>query len=241
VATLTTPAQVQAQLAASTPFKQVANFVATSPIASLSGQQSVDGVLTPIGSVVLATAQSSSVNNGLWVVNSGAWTRTTDFASGAYFVRGSVVVVSQGTNNAKTLWQETAASGLVDTNASNWSNIGNVAPPLVYTNGNGMNLTGQQFSVKAATGGGVAVSSAGVAVDGTVARVANGAITPNGAQTVFTLTHNLNINHPPKVVIEDTTTGNIVELGVTVLSANSVSVEFGNAPASGQYVWSCIG
>lgn len=235
IATVTTPAQVQTLMSTSAQNKQSANLVATTAIASLSGQQSVDGVLTPLGSTVLATAQSSSVNNGLWVVNSGAWTRTTDFSSGTWLVRGSEVVVSQGNSYANTLWQVTSASGIIDTNANNWANIGNVAPPLLYTAGNGMNLTGQQFAVKPATGGGIAVASGGVSLDPNVAVRKAIIAVPSTGSSLVTLTHNLNTNRV-SVQIIDVASGNLVDLGRTITGVNTVQVEFGNPPATGQYV-----
>ena len=131
-------AQVQGTLSTSTEIKQSVNYVATTSIVSLAGQQSVDGVLAPLGSIVLATAQPSSVNNGLWVVNSGSWTRTTDYATNSFFVRGTLAFMSSGTNYSNTIWQESATSGIVDTNNSTWVKIMAAGGPIVYSNGNGL-------------------------------------------------------------------------------------------------------
>jgi hypothetical protein len=65
----------------------------TSAIATLSGPQTIDGVSVPTGNVVLLTAQSSAVNNGLWLVNSGAWTRPINFPNGYVIAPGCDVVV----------------------------------------------------------------------------------------------------------------------------------------------------
>jgi hypothetical protein len=240
VAGLTTPAQVQTQLASSTPNKQTANYVATSAIASLAGQQSVDGVLTPIGSVVLATAQPSSVNNGLWLVNSGAWTRTSDFTTGSWLVKGTYVVVTQGTTKAETLWQNTATSGVIDTNVNNWSMVGSLGSALNYTAINGVKLTGTQFAGQAVAGGGVQVASGGFSIDPAVGvRKAVGTV-PSTGSTIVQITHNLN-NLAPWPVIVDTASGNIVDLGCTVINANIVSCEFASPPASGQYRYMIVG
>lgn len=62
---------------------------------TLSGEQSVDGVTTATSRVLL-TGQTSSVANGIWVTNSGAWSRPTDFAVGQS-AAGSFVFVELGT------------------------------------------------------------------------------------------------------------------------------------------------
>lgn len=71
--------------------------VATSNI-TLSGEQTVGLVACVTGDRVLATAQTSSVDNGIWVVSTGAWSRAVDF-NGAIDVRkGTVILVDDGTS-----------------------------------------------------------------------------------------------------------------------------------------------
>jgi hypothetical protein len=159
--------------------------VATTAVPSLTGQQSVDGVLVPLGSTVLLTAQSTSLAHGIWQVNSGAWTRVDDMAASSYVLRGTLCVVTSGTTNANTIWQATSASGWVGVNANSWTKIGSVATTLTPVAGNGIAITGsapsQNFAVQVApavsvgTGTaldpvvsqprGISVTSAGVAVD----------------------------------------------------------------------------
>ena len=233
--------QVQTITSASTPNKQNVNFVATSAIPSLVGQQTVDGTLVTAGTRVLATAQPSSVNNGIWVVASpGAWTRPTDFGTGSYLLNGSLVVVTQGSANANTLWQETSASGVVDTAINNWSNIGSVAGQSAYTQGNGIAITGTQIAAKVVTSGGLRVASGGLSINPAIGVRWKATGTVPSGSAVTSITHNLN-TLAPWVVIVDTASGNIVDLGVTVTNANVVSCEFGSAPASGQYRYAIYG
>jgi len=238
LATKTSPADVQAMMSAAVPVKLVAARVATTAVASLSGAQSIDGALVGPGTTVLLTAQASSVNNGLWVVNAGAWTRPADFANGSYFLRGSIVIVTDGAVNANTIWQQTAASGVVGTTNNNWSRIGYVAPPFVPNAGNGIEISGgNTFTVKGSTG--ISVSGNGVAIDTTtVARKATG-IVPSGSTTA-TLIHNLNTNAPIVQIIE-VASGNLVSAGVTLAGVNAVSVEFATPPLTNQYRWVVIG
>lgn len=233
----TSLADVQAALAASVPVKQRALRVATTAVASLSGAQSIDGAVVGAGNVVLLTAQSSSIQNGLWQVNNGAWTRPTDFASGSYLLRGTLVAVAAGASNANTLWQQTAASGVVDTASNGWVKIGSIAAPFVPAAGNGIDITGNSFAVKPATG--IAVSTAGVGIDSNnVPRKATGDVPP-GSATV-TITHNLN-NQWPIVQVYEQGSKNAVLVGITSLGVNAVSLEFASPPAFAQYKWVCIG
>lgn len=244
LAAKTTPADVQAIITLSS-FVKRADYVATAPIASLAGQQSVDGVLVPLGALVLTTSQSSSVNNGLWVVNSGAWTRPANFASTSYLSRDTTIVVANstgsagGTNNPYTIWQMTAASGFIDSAANNWTRIAWAAPPFTPTGGNGITITGSSFALNPVSGGGLVATSGGASVDpNVVARKFTGTV-PSGATTAG-VTHNLN-TFRPQVSIWDTASNTMVLAGVTATSANAISIEFASAPASGQYAVTVVG
>lgn len=239
VTTRTTPADVANILQASASVKTQVARVATSAVASLSGSQSIDGGLTTIGQLVLLTAQTTSSQNGLWVSASGSWTRATDFATGSAFLKGTIVAVSAGTTYANTLWQQTAAAGIVGTNTNTWTKIGDIAPPYVPSAGNGINLSGDKttFSVKNTTG--ISVTGSGVGIDtALVVRKAVGTV-PSGSTTA-TLTHNLNTNFPMVQIIE-VATGNLVSAPSTVASVNAVTVDFASAPASNQYRFVIVG
>jgi hypothetical protein len=235
----TAPADVQNMLTNSS-FTKRADYVANTALASLSGQQSVDGVLVPNGAIVLATSQSSSVNNGLWTVNAGgSWTRPPDFATGSYLARDTLVLVSNATGqsngvaNPYTIWQMQVASGFIDTNANNWTRIGWVDPPFVPTAGNGINVSGSTFSANVLTGGGVLSTSSGLQRDPNVVPGKFVGPVPGGS-TVAGVTHNLN-STTPMVSIWQTGSNTLVLAGVTVTSPNAISIEFNSAPATGQY------
>lgn len=233
-------AQVQGILTASSFIKQSVNYVATTAVPSLAGQQSIDGVLTPLGSVVLATAQPSSINNGLWVVNSGAWTRTTDFATGSYFVRGTIAVVSSGAANANTFWQETGQSGVVDTNANNWIKVMTAGPQNVYTQGNGITIASNVVTANVVPGGGLSVSSAGLAIDPAVGVRKFAGPVPAGS-SIATITHNLNTTDIVSVFIKEVASGNQVLACPTITGPNTFTIEFASAPATNQWRVACAG
>jgi hypothetical protein len=67
---------------------------------SLSGEQTIDGVLTS-SSRVLVKDQTTQTQNGVYVSGSGAWTRASDFASP---VTGNNVYVTAGSTNFDTVF-----------------------------------------------------------------------------------------------------------------------------------------
>lgn len=80
---------------------------ATTANITLSGEQTIDGVLTS-GSRVLVKDQSISANNGIYVTGSGAWIRAVD-ADTAAEIGYALVSVSQGSTNKNTTWVAIAA------------------------------------------------------------------------------------------------------------------------------------
>jgi hypothetical protein len=84
--------------------------VATTANITLSGTQTIDGVSVLAGARVLVKDQTTQANNGIYVVQSGAWTRATDMDSWAEVTNASVFV-SQGTANADKAWTCTADAG----------------------------------------------------------------------------------------------------------------------------------
>lgn len=82
---------------------------ASTGVLVLSGEQNVDGVALVTGDRVLVKNQASSVDNGIYVVDTGAWSRAKD-ADGTYdWVKGSAVYVHSGTVSAGLFYTLTAA------------------------------------------------------------------------------------------------------------------------------------
>ncbi len=84
---------------------------------TLSGNMTTpDGVSLVDGDYILATAQSSGTQNGIWVVASGAWTRPTE---GLDYRKGFEVRVLEGASNELTMWIQ-SNSGIPDTSATTY-------------------------------------------------------------------------------------------------------------------------
>lgn len=79
---------------------------ATTANITLSGAQTIDGVAVTTLDRVLVKNQTSSVDNGIYDVDTGAWTRSADF-DGAYdVVEGSFVFVNPGgSSNGGSEWR----------------------------------------------------------------------------------------------------------------------------------------
>lgn len=66
---------------------------------TLSGEQTVDGVSLVTGNRALATGQTDATENGIWVVDTGTWTRPPDWDGANDVTYGTIIFVTGGTNN----------------------------------------------------------------------------------------------------------------------------------------------
>lgn len=74
----------------------------TGPI-TLSGIQTVDGILLSIGDRILVKDQASGIENGIYVVATGSWTRANDMATGSN-ASSSAMWIESGTINVDTAY-----------------------------------------------------------------------------------------------------------------------------------------
>lgn len=74
---------------------------ATTANITLSAPQTIDGISVVAGDRVLVFNQTTASQNGIYIVNAGAWTRSTDFATGttSAITLGVYVYVEAGTVN----------------------------------------------------------------------------------------------------------------------------------------------
>lgn len=103
----------------------ITNVVAATTIPiTLSGEQTIDGVLTS-SSLVLVKNQADTTTNGLYTSNSSTWTLTTPFTSTSAIPSGnSFQINAGGTVNGLTSWV-CNSNGMVGTNPITFTkNIG---------------------------------------------------------------------------------------------------------------------
>lgn len=79
--------------------------LATTLNITLSGAQTIDGIVTASGDRVLVKDQATGSQNGIYVViTAGAWLRTADFDSSLDIVNGALVFIKEGAANGSQWW-----------------------------------------------------------------------------------------------------------------------------------------
>ena len=101
--------------------------VATTANITLSGTQTIDGVALSVDDRVLVKDQSTQTNNGIYLVKSGSWERSTD-ANTATELTNAVVTVLEGTANGQATFRQTATSITLDTTNLIWQTFGASVP-----------------------------------------------------------------------------------------------------------------
>jgi phage-related tail fiber protein len=101
--------------------KAPARVATTGSGITLSGLQTIDGVALAAGDRVLVKDQTDATTNGLYNAATGPWTRTIDASNNSQWAQGVMVLVTQGSTNAFTLWIVTAANPItLGTTNLNW-------------------------------------------------------------------------------------------------------------------------
>ena len=77
---------------------------ATTAAITLSGEQTIDGVAIVAGDRVLVKNQASSVENGIYIASTGAWSRALDFDGARDARDGTMVYVTDGTAGGNKLF-----------------------------------------------------------------------------------------------------------------------------------------
>ena len=108
----------------------------------------LDGVTLATGNRILVKNQTTTSENGIYVVQaSGQPTRATDFDTALEVDSGDFVFVSGGTVNANTGWVQTSQPATVGTDPITFSQFSGAG---TYSAGNGISLNGTVFSVNPA-------------------------------------------------------------------------------------------
>jgi len=154
---------------------------ATTANITLSGTQTVDGIVLIAADRVLVKDQTLSQNNGIYLCASGSWTRTTD-ADTWDELTSAFTFIEQGTVNADTGYVCTAnAGGTLGTTALPWSQFSGAG---TFTAGTGLTLTGSVFSLTSP----VAVANGGTGLTSLGSGVATFLGTPSSANLAAAVT-----------------------------------------------------
>ena len=137
--------------------------VATTANITLSGTQTIDGVAVSADERVLVKNQSTASQNGLYLCKASSWVRTDDLAAGVD-AAGMFTFVEQGSTNADQgfVCSSDKGSAVVGTNNLSYTQFsggGNL------TAGDGLDKSGNEFSVDLKSNGGIVIESTEMAVD----------------------------------------------------------------------------
>lgn len=162
--------------------KQSVKAATTGPI-TLSGAQTIDGVSVVAGDRVLVKNQGTKSQNGIYVVASGAWTRSLDTNEWGELV-SAFTFVEQGTSNADSGWLCTVTNGgTLGTTDIDWVQFSGAGQ---IDAGAGLTKSGNTLNVGAGTG--IVVGADDVALTGQALALhnlsTNGLISRTGSGTV---------------------------------------------------------
>lgn len=200
---------------------------------TLSGAQTIDGVSVIAGDRVLVKDQSTPSQNGIYVAAAGAWSRASDCDSSSEYTSATFTFIEEGTTNGATQWKvSTTGTITVGSTSVTWVQFGAGAS---YTGSDTITLTGNAFSVKRKSGGGISEDSNGIFLDpSTVPRHYKASI-GDGSSTTITVTHNLNTRDVVVMIVESGSPYEQVFPTIAAASVNTVTATFSVAPSSNQY------
>lgn len=131
---------------------------------TLTGTQTVDGVAVVVGDRVLVQNQTTSSQNGIYVVAAGAWTLAADSTTGN-LTAGAFVTVEEGTvNDNKAFILTTNNPITVGTTPLAWSPFGAGTVYTAAANG-GLLLTSSAFSILLDASPGLLLGAGGIKID----------------------------------------------------------------------------
>jgi hypothetical protein len=114
--------------------------VAATTNLTLSGLQTVNGVSLAAGDRVLVTGQTNSVQNGIYVADTGAWQRATDFDDSRDVSKGTIGVIMEGTYQNQ-FWMVTT-SGTIRPGSTSISFAVGIPPLSILALASGSSLVG---------------------------------------------------------------------------------------------------
>mgnify|MGYP000499881099 CR=1 FL=1 len=167
--------------------------VATTANITLSGTQTIDGVALSVGDRVLVKDQSTGSQNGIWVVQSGAWQRATDFNSSAQAVQGVQVFVNAGTTSALRTYYLATSNPIVpgttsltfsyiSSGAGSVTSVAMTVPSSIFgITGSPITSSGTLGLTVTGTSGGIPYFSSGSAMASSAALTANLPVVGGGA------------------------------------------------------------
>ncbi len=140
-------------------WKESARVASTGNL-TLSGEQTIDGVLTSTDRI-LVKDQTTASQNGIYVTAAGAWTRSTDTDTGAEILQMAIFIEEGTTNADQGFVLTTNAPIIIDTTALSYTQFTGLGQ---ITAGAGLTKTGNTLDV-GGTAGRISISADAVDID----------------------------------------------------------------------------
>lgn len=183
---------------------------ATTVNITLSGLQTLDGISLTAGQRALVKNQTTGSENGIYLVASGAWTRTADATTGT-LSSGAATFVEEGSTQADTQWiLSTNDPIVVGTTSLLFTQFGSAT---TYTGGTGISVVGTVISV-----------------DTTVVVRKFSATFGDGSSTSISLTHSLGTKDVT-VSVRQVSDDAFVDCEIVSTSTTQTTFSFTVAPA----------
>lgn len=218
-------------------WKEAVRAASTANVAALSGLTAIDGVTPIANDRILLKDQTTGSQNGIWLAQSGAWTRALD-ADAVGELEGAVMFVNEGTLNADTSWVCTTNGAITPgTTTTTWTQYGNST--LADNSVTNLKLADMPF----ATIKGNDTGSTADPKDLTQAQVATMFATyfgrryrqNVGGSTAVAVNHNLNTLDIAVNVYRNSTPWDTIECDVERTTVNQITLRFAVAPAAAEY------
>ena len=152
--------------------------VATTENITLSGTQTIDGVAISADERVLVKDQSTASQNGIYLCKASSWVRVDDMAASGD-AAGAFTFVEQGSTLADTgfVCSSNKGSAVVGTNDLAFTQFSSAG---VTSAGDGLDRTGNVYSVDLKANGGLVIESTELAVDLGASSITNTLAVANG-------------------------------------------------------------
>lgn len=199
-------------LANGTDWKQSCRAGSTANIATLSGLLTIDGITLVANDRVLVKDQTTATQNGIYLANSGAWTRALDADGAGEITAGMAVMVTEGTTLADSQWRLTTNDPI--TIGSTNLVFAQIGAGSSYTGGTGISVAGNVISIDTAVVTRKFASTIG-----------------DGSTTSIAVTHSLG-TLDVQVQVFRNSDGATVDCDVVRNSTSQVTLGFTVAPAS---------
>jgi hypothetical protein len=200
---------------------------------------SVDSVSPSINARILVKNQTTTAQNGIYVLStvgdgSTPWvlTRATDFDSAVEMAGGDFTFVDAGSTFANTGWVMVDEVNTVGTDPVVFQQFSGAG---TYTASDGVLLTGTNFTGVVVASGGLSVGATGFELDTTIAVRKYAASVGDGTATTYTVSHNLGTKDVIVSVYDNSSPYAEVICDVQHTSTTAITLLFSVAPTSNQY------